>query len=131
MHDPVRMPRRRPAGLFIAMALTLLGACAHTPPPAPSPAPALMRIDGSTPEAFQASWDRMVQSLSPQGQAALSVAMLTIALGQYKSANAVPESVAANIGPQTIRTQVAGMTFEQILELARQQPVTVGVSTRP
>ena len=107
---------RRALVCFVA---TLLAACAHTPASAP------LRIDGSTPESFSSSWDRLYKSLTPQQQFQLSVAILPIALGKYKSFLDVPPSIMAGIGPQTIRTQIDGMSFEEILALARRQPVKV------
>ena len=111
---------------LFAMALTVcLVACAHSPPAA------VIRIDGSSPEAFQASWDRMHRSLTRQQQAQLDVAVLPIALGPYKSFTEVPPSLLAGVGPDNIRTQVDGMTFEEILALARSEPVKVSLPGRP
>lgn len=110
----------------LALAFTaLLAACAHSPPTA------VIRIDGSSPEAFQASWDRMHRSLTRQQQAQLDVAVLPIALGPYKSFTDVPPSLLAGVGPGNIRSQVDGMTFEEILALARSEPVKAGLPGRP
>ena len=100
---------------FVALSII---ACTHTPPQEP------LRIDGSTPEKFQASWDQLNRSLTPHQQNNLSVAILPIALGKYKSATDIPSSL-KGLGPQDIRTQVNGMTYDEIIDLAERQPVKV------
>ena len=101
-------------------ALLLLG-CAHAPPQD------TLRIDGSTPEKFQASWDQLNRSLTPHQQDTLSLAILPIALGKYKSATEIPSSL-KGLGPQDIRTQVDGMTYDEIIALANRQPITLHVN---
>jgi hypothetical protein len=91
--------------------------CAHTPA---SP----LRIDGSTPESFDATWKRMYDHLRPEEQTQLSAAALPIALGQFKSFADMLLSKGTTIRPQDIRTLIAGMTFQEILTLARKQPFT-------
>jgi len=105
--------------LFIGMVTSMFVACAHTPT---SPT---LRIDGSTPQRFQASWDRMSTSLSPRQQSELSVAILLIALGKYQSLADLPPSIKSGIGPQSVRKQIDGMSFEEILALANRQSVKV------
>ena len=65
------------------------------------------------------------KSLNPRQQSQFSVAILPIALGKYKSFLDVPPATMAGIGPQTNRPQIDGMSFEEILALARKQPVKV------
>jgi len=65
------------------------------------------------------------RSLTPQQQSQLDVAILPIAFGKYKSLKDVPPSILAGVGPQNIRTDVDGMTFAEILDLARKQPIKV------
>ncbi len=105
--------------VFIGMIAGMLLACAHTP------ASSTSRIDGSTPQRFQASWDRMYASLSPRKQSELSVAILLIALGKYQSLMDLPPSVKSGIGPQTVRKQIDGMNFEEILALANRQSMKI------
>jgi hypothetical protein len=106
----------------VAVSVLWIGGCAHTAP---------LRIDGSSTEAFRVSWQRMHHSLTREQQTQLDVAVLPIALGPYKSFTAVPPSLLAGVGPDNIRTQVDGMTFEQILALARSEPVKVSLPRRP
>ena len=72
----------------IAASVLWLTGCAHT-------ASAPLRIDGSSPAAFQASWDRMHRSLTRQQQAQLDVAILLIAFGPYKRFSNVPPALLA------------------------------------
>jgi hypothetical protein len=113
------MANRRYLGLFACIGSVMLIACVHTPESTP------VRIDGSTPEAFHTSWDRLHRSLTPQQQSQLDVAILPIALGKYKSLLDVPPSISAGVGPQNIRTEIDGMTFAEILDLARKQPIKI------
>jgi hypothetical protein len=114
------MELRRDIGWILSSGLLVVVGCAHAPPAGP------LRIDGSTPAAFQTSWDRMHRSLTPSQQGQLDVAVLQIAMGQYKSFNDIPPSF-AGVGPQDIRAQVDGMTFEQIAALAKSEPVKVSL----
>jgi hypothetical protein len=110
----------RSAVLIFAVAIFI--ACAHTPEIA------IIRIDGSTPEAFQASWDRLHSSLTRQQQSQLDLAILPIALGKYKSLTEVPPTLlATGIGPQTIRAEIDGLSFPQIIELANRQPIKMSL----
>lgn len=113
-------------GALICILGIYVAACAHT-----SASAAPTRIDGSTPESFNSSWNRLYNSLTPQQKSQLSVAILPIALGKYKSFMDVPSSTLAGIGPQDIRTQIDGMTFEEILALAQRQPIKVSAPNRP
>lgn len=105
--------------VFIGMVASVLVACAHTPS---SPT---LRIDGSTPQRFQASWDRMSASLSSRQQSELSVAILLIALGKHQSLANLPPSTKSGIGPQTVRKRISGMSFKEILALANRQSVKI------
>jgi hypothetical protein len=119
------MEFRRASVAVIAVSGLWLAGCAHAPPSAP------LRIDGSSPAALQASWDRMHRSLTREQQAQLDVAVLPIAFGPYKSFTNVPPALLAGVGPKDIRSQIDGMTFEEILALARSEPVKVGLPGRP
>ena len=119
------MANRQYLALFSCIATVILIACAHDSHSAP------LRIDGSTPETFRSSWDRMHKSLTPQQQSQLDVAILPIALGKYKSLLDVPPSLMAGIGSQNIRAEIDGMSFAEILDLARKQPIKVGMPRHP
>jgi hypothetical protein len=92
---------------------------------APAPVSKPLRIDSSTPETFQSSWDRLRGSLTPQQRSQLDVAILPIAFGKYKSFVNVPSSLLAGVGPQNVRSEVDGMSFAEILNLANKQPIKV------
>lgn len=77
------------------------------------------------------SWDRMRRSLSREQQQQLDVALLPIAFGPYKTFKNVPPSLLTGVGPENIRHQIDGMTFEQILALARSEPVKVKLPGDP
>jgi hypothetical protein len=109
------MAHRIIRSLFICLLVMSMASCAHTPA---SP----FRIDGSTPESFDATWKRMYDNVRPEEQSQLSAAVIPIALGQHKSFADMPNSKGMTIGPQDIRTLVNGMTFQEILTLARKQP---------
>ena len=106
--------------VVLILAAAAFTACAHTTNHA------VLRIDGSTPEAFQASWDRLHHSLTGQQQSQLDLAMLPIALGKYGSLREVPPSLlTTGIGPQTIRAEIDGLSFQEIIDLADRQPIKV------
>jgi hypothetical protein len=106
--------------VVLILAVAAFTACAHTTNHA------VLRIDGSTPEAFQTSWDRLHHSLTGQQQSQLDLAMLPIALGKYGSLTAVPPSLlATGIGPQTIRAEIDGLSFQEIIDLANRQPIKI------
>jgi hypothetical protein len=104
------------ASILPTLLAVVLAACAHTS------APATPRIDSSTPEAFHASWKRLNKSLTSQQRSELSLAILPIALGKYKSLmDAPPALLNAGVSPDTIREQIDGMTFAEIVDLAHKQ----------
>ena len=119
------MDKRGYRALFSNLAAVLLTACVHTA------APTALRIDGSTPTTFQSSWDQLYKSLSPSQRSQLEVAILPIALGKYHSFVDVPPSTLAGIGPQTIRSEIDGMSFREILDLAQKQPIKIGLPQHP
>jgi hypothetical protein len=101
--------------------LCLVVSCAHLDSSAP------LRIDGSTPAKLQASWDRLYRSLPASGQTRLELAILPIALSQYNSFKDLPPSLAAGFGPQTIRVQIRGLTYREIISLADASPFKITV----
>jgi hypothetical protein len=106
----------------LILAVAIFTSCAHTT------SHPVLRIDGSTPESFQASWDRLRHSLTPRQQSQLDLAMLPIALGKYKSLTEVPPSLlTTGIGPQTIRAEIDGLSFQEIINLANRQPIKISL----
>jgi len=106
----------------VIVAAAMFTACAHTPDDV------VLRIDGSTPQSFQASWDRLHNSLTRQQQSQLDLALLPIALGKYGSLTEVPPSLlTTGIGPQTIRAEINGLSFQEIIDLANRQPIKVSL----
>ena len=100
------MSARIPAFLVI---LTALAACATL---MPQP----LRIDGTTPAAFQASWTKLVSTLTAQEQTQLDTAVLLIgATKHHDSGFAGPSS----FGAETLRTDLNGKTFAEIIAAAK------------
>jgi hypothetical protein len=69
--------------------------------------------------------------LTPQQRSQLDVAILPISFGKYKSLVDVPPSLLAGVGPQNIRSEVDGMSFTEILDLANKQPIKVQLPRQP
>lgn len=82
------------------------------------------RIDDSSIEAFHASWDKLYNALSRTEQQQLQFAVVRIAMGHYRSAFDVPSNL-SDIGPETIRGEIDGMTYADIIALAKKSSVTV------
>ena len=111
--------------LVLVLVSALFVACTQTPVSKP------LRIDSSTPDSFQHSWDRLRGSLTPQQRSQLDIAILPIAFGMYKSFAEVPPSLLAGVGPQNIRSEVDGMSFTDIVDLANKQPIKVQLPRQP
>jgi len=110
----------------VAVLAVILTACAHTA------GNTTLRINSSTPETFHASWKRLNKSLTSQERSQLSLAILPIALGKYKSlVDAPPALLNAGIGPDTIREQIDGMSFAEIVELGKKQSIRLESASRP
>jgi hypothetical protein len=82
-----------------------------------------LRIDGSTPESFHRTRAALFSSVGPDGQARLNLAVLAIGAGHFKSAADIPPGYRISI--DTIRDDVAGKTFVEIVALAKKSPVKV------
>lgn len=95
--------------LASVLLLTALTACAAMPPPAPP------RIDGSTPAAFEASWKALVASLSSEQQGKLNAAVLLIGATKLHNSGF---NEPASFGPETLRSELNGKTYEEILKAA-------------
>lgn len=81
------------------------------------------RIDGSSIEAFRSSWDHLNNGLSPPEQQQLQIAVIRIALAQYRSATEVPKDL-STIRPEMIRSKIDGMTYTEIIALVNKSSVT-------
>jgi hypothetical protein len=106
-------PARRLAALLLLV--TLAAGCATTPR-----APAV-RIDGSSPAAFDASWNALVATLNQEQQAKLNTAVFLI--GATKSFNARKQAGDLTgpgpydtFGPETLRSELDGKTYDEIIK---------------
>jgi len=104
-----------PRSLLPALLLLFVAACA-TVPQQP------LRVDGSTPEAFRASWSRLVASLSSEQQARLNTAVLLI--GATKQ-HASGYKGAAGFGPETLRGDLDGKSYADIIAAAKATGATI------
>ena len=93
-----------------------------TPPAVQAPRrPAAIRVDGRSLQAFRASWQRLRASLSPSQQTGLNDAVAAIALDGYGSVPGLPKNLRDNpILPEMIRDRLHGMTYAEIMALARE-----------
>jgi hypothetical protein len=106
------MTTRRLAALLLLIMLT---GCATTPRATP------VRIDGSSPAAFDASWNALVATLNQEQQAKLNTAVLLI--GATKSFNARKQAGDLTgpgpddtFGPETLRSDLDGKTYDEIIK---------------
>jgi hypothetical protein len=98
-----------PRSLVPSLVLVLVAACA-TVPQQP------LRVDGSTPEAFRASWSRLVASLSSDQQAQLNTAVLLIGATKQRDSGFKD---AAGFSPETLRLDLDGKTYADIVAAAK------------
>jgi len=78
-----------------------------------------IRIDASSDASAQTSWNQMLAQASRQTQQKLQVAMLQLNLSGVNSAYEVVGSPdLQNLSIMRIKDKVAGLTAEQIIELA-------------
>lgn len=77
-----------------------------------------VRIDGSSPAAFEASWKSLVATLDPEQQAKLNTAIVQI--GATKSFNErmkePTKEPTSSFGPETLRTELDGKTYDEIIK---------------
>ena len=83
------------------------------------------RIDNASLDAFRASWQLLYRGLRRTERRNLEDAVLRIALASYDSARDIPPKLLSGIGPETIRSQIDGMNYEEILQLAEKSRVTI------
>ncbi len=82
-----------------------------------------VRIDASSSQATEASYKAMMKARSPADQQKLAIAVLVINMQGVKSASEVVNNPALQAPSiNRIRDKVAGMTAEQIIQLAAKNP---------
>lgn len=89
----------------------LLVACASSPSAPP------IRIDGSSPEACEASWKRLESSLNSQQRQQLDLALLLI--GSTKQHKFGTLTTGGGISPETVRAEIDGKDFAEIVALGK------------
>jgi hypothetical protein len=102
--------------------ITVLAACG-TAPAAP------LRIDGSSTEACRASWTKLEASLSAQQRRQLDIALLLI--GSTKQHRLGTLTTSPGISPDSIRQEIDGKDFVEIVALAKATGTTVTNVRRP
>ena len=94
--------------LFVLV--VILAGCASTPV-------APLRIDGSSPQACEASWKRMEASLNAQQRQQLDIALLLI--GSTKQRRLGTLATSPGISPDSIREEIDGKDFAEIVALGK------------
>lgn len=85
-----------------------------------------IRIDNSSLQSFRDTWQQLYRSLSRTKRRNLENAVPLIAFGRYHSVTEVPPALLRGpIGPETIREQIAGMTYAEIIELSKTSAVEI------
>jgi hypothetical protein len=102
--------------LTFVLITVLVAACA-TLPAAP------LRIDGSSTEACQVSWTKLQASLNAQQRQQLDIALLLI--GSTKQHQLGTLTTSPGISPESIRQEIDGKDFDEIVALARATGTTV------
>src|ERR1700676_3267131 len=101
---------------------TVLAGCASTPS-------GPVRIDGSSPEAYQRSWKRLESSLNGQQKQQLDLALLLI--GSTKQHYQGTLTTSPGISPETIREEIDGKDFKEIIALGKATGTTITNVQRP
>jgi hypothetical protein len=97
--------------------LVTLAGCATTGTTAPK------RIDGSSPTAFEASWKALVATLNREQQARLNTAVLLIGATKFHNSGFKEP---ASFGPETLRSELNGKTYDEIIKAAAATGATIG-----
>ena len=109
-------------GIFsIVLGLALAG-CVSTPA-------GPVRIDGSSPQACDASWKKMEASLNGQQRQQLDFALLLI--GSTKQHRLGTLTTSPGISPETIRQEIDGKDFTEIVALAKATGAKITDVQRP
>jgi len=79
---------------------------------------AAVRIDGSSPEAFDASWKALEATLNPEQQAKLNTAIVQIGTTKalHEAMKQPPKEPTTSFGPATLRSDLDGKTFDEIIK---------------
>jgi len=101
---------------------TVLAGCASTPS-------GPVRIDGSSPEACQRSWKKLESSLNSQQRQQLDIALLLI--GSTKQLRLGALTTSPGISPETIREEIDGKDFEEIIALGKATGTRITDVQRP
>jgi hypothetical protein len=102
--------------LVRSLLLAALVSCTTVPTKPP-------RIDASTPAAFDASWRALVATLNSEQETRLNTAILLIGATKFHNAGMTePHS----FGPETLRSELDGKTYEEILKAAAATGTTIG-----
>ena len=72
-----------------------------------------VRIDGSSPAAFDASWKALIETLNQEQQAKLDTAVFLIGATKLRNSGFTEPS---SFGPETLRTELDGKTYEEIIK---------------
>jgi hypothetical protein len=105
----------------IVLGLALIG-CASSPS-------GPIRIDGSSPKACEASWKMMESSLNAQQRQQLDLALLLI--GSTKQHRLGTMTTSPGISPETIREEIDGKDFAEIVALAKATGTRITNVERP
>lgn len=108
--------------IFGAALLVILAGCASTPS-------GPVRIDGSSPEACQRSWKRLESSLNGQQRQQLDIALLLI--GSTKQHGLGTLTTSPGISPATIREEIDGKDFEEIIAIGKATGTRITDVQRP
>jgi hypothetical protein len=106
--------------LSILLPLILAG-CAST-------APVEIRVDGSSLASFRTSWSKLNASLSSQQQAQLNTAVLLIGATKLHDSE---YQRSPSFGPETLRGDLDGKNYEDILKAAQATGARVTGVDRP
>lgn len=99
----------------LSLLLFALTGCTTIPTSAP-------RIDGSTPEAFEASWKALVTTLNSEQQAKLNTAILLIGATKFHDSGFKEPT---SFGPETLRSELDGKTYEEIVKASAATGTTI------
>jgi hypothetical protein len=108
--------------VFCFVLVAVLAGCASRPS-------GPVRIDGSSPAACQASWRKLESSLNGQQKQQLELALLLI--GSTKQLRLGTLTTSPGISPETVREEIDGKDFEEIVALAKATGTTITNVQRP
>ena len=107
------------AGGLVGVVMSLLCGCAAN----------VARIDGSSDEAFQASHAKLMQTLTPLKQVRLGLAEEFIRAAATPPAKQATSGSSRELVPLAdVRSELNGMSFDDIVKLSRSKHVTLKVN---